>query len=267
MKKVEVISNEEYYGYPVVVYDYKNHNKYKDSIIKSARSYNVKDIFTHTNIGPHLTRRRTHDMKDPFFSCDDEGVVDLKRAYYEALNHYYREVLDYEFLCEEDKPQINQSWVMDYMPHPDFNFEQSSALSFHSHFLSFVCGCYYPLFTENNGGELLIHNPSQSVDYQHQVLANGPRQSMHTNFMSEFELRCEKLSRWKEVKIKEGQIVLWYGTLPHGAMPSTDPANRMSIVVNTSPSIVTEKRGLYQFKVEANFPQGTGKWSENSLDK
>lgn len=268
MNKIKINRVEKMFGYEVVVYDYLNHEKYKDSIVDTARSFNTVPIMGNTHYGKQVIRHRTGFRKNPFFSSDNEGVSDLKQAYYEALNHFYSDVLGYEFCDENDKPQINQSWVMDYAPHAPPNNEGSYPLAFHTHFLSFVCGCYYPLFTDGHGGELLFFNPSSSSDSDFAVSnAAGGRQSLHTNFMREFETRCSKINKFEELHLKEGQIVLWYGVLPHGAMPSTDPKNRMSIVVNTSPTIVTEKRGNYQYRIEPNFSEGTGAWKENSLDK
>ena len=253
MNLVEVDKVIDCFGYPVVVYNYKNHDLNRDEIVKDAReNYTIDQIKDGL-----LNHRRTNNLTEPFLQSENKSVKDLYNAYMEALNHFYSHELDYQFVDESDGPQINQSWVMDYVPQ-EYKTGRHRGLKYHTHYLSFVCGCYYPLFEQETGGELCFLNPSSTIDrhlFSTQKII-GDEQSLDSDFMKEFEMRCYKVikNHRKIVEFKEGQIVLWYGNLNHGTKPSLKPSTRMSIVVNTSPKILSEKRGSYLYKIEPYFP-------------
>ena len=272
--KMSLVTQKEVidvFGYPVGVYTYKNHDQNCDAIRDAALMTDVNYIQDRTTDGQlYTTRIRSSSSADPLFvASNKECMIDLKKAYQQAINHFYYDVLKYEPLPGEGDPQINQSWLVDYQENPEFD-GRSNGLEFHSHRFSFVCGCYYSHYPteERYGGSILFANPSPSVEPH--TIDNRPVPNWHrgmpstgTSFMSDFENCCAGIEKHKSVWAGAGQIVLWCGTLAHSADITNELAStrRTAIVVNTSPEIFGSGTGSYFYKIQPHFTEGTGNWS------
>ena len=242
---VELVKQNNFFGFPVCVYRFKKHSEYKDKIIRYLNEPEVGS--TYYNAGSHL---RTDGMTKPFIKNNHECLSDLRNAMQTATEHFYKDVLEADLSLDgsiksktyntESEPSITQSWVIRVPPQPTQAPKQP--MSTHQHFMSPVCGSYYLKLNKNDkttGGNLLFVNPSFNIYESQGNLA----------ILTEV-LKCKGMQMSKVQEVEEGDIVLWAGVLAHTIEPMSFMYDeRISIIINTCPSPLSTNDSNYVYNI------------------
>tara|TARA_R100000234_G_scaffold71787_1_gene44182 strand:- start:4556 stop:5314 length:759 start_codon:yes stop_codon:yes gene_type:complete len=242
---VELVKQNDFFGFPVCVYRFKKHSEYKDKIIGYLNEPEVGS--TYYNAGSHL---RTDGMTKPFIKNNHECLSDLRNAMQTATEHFYKDILKAELSLDtstknksygvESEPSITQSWVI-RVPAQVSQIPQSP-MEPHQHFLSPVCGAYYLKLNKNantTGGNLLFVNPSLN-SYENQG---------NLSILNDV-LKCDGIQRTKIQTVSEGDIVLWAGVLAHTIEPISNMYDeRISIIMNSCPNPLSNNTSNYVYNI------------------
>ena len=89
---VELVKQNDFFGFPVCVYRFKKHSDYRNNILNYLSSPEIAP--TYYNAGSHL---RTDGMSKPFIINNHECLSDLRNAMQTATEHFYKDVLKADF--------------------------------------------------------------------------------------------------------------------------------------------------------------------------
>ena len=241
---VELVKQNDFFGFPVCVYRFKKHSEYKNNILNYLNSSEITSSYY--NSGNYL---RTDGMTKPFIKNNHECLSDLRNAMETATEHFYKDVLKADLSLDgsiksksyntQSEPSITQSWVIRVPPQPTQAHIQP--MSTHQHFMSPVCGSYYLKLNKNEkttGGNLVFVNPTFNVKPQGNLL-----------ILTEI-LKCEGVYMNKVQEVEEGDIVLWSGVLAHTIEPMSFMYDeRISIIINTCPSPLSTNDSNYVYNI------------------
>ena len=241
---IELKDTKDYFGFPACTYKFKKHDELKEELIKSAKD----DLYVN---GSYV--RRKAEAKPLLWDTDNEALMELKKAYYKAYEHFYKEILfcDLSLNHEEktyesnhkSKPIITQSWVVGVPPNPTNNYA-GKPMSMHGHFLSPVCGAYYLNLDRksvDDGGNLVFQNP----------MYNSANTDGGLMYLIEHAIRAGGLIKRTAVHpLEEGEIVLWTGILYHTIQPFYNtPTERVSIITNSCVTPLSDGMKKYNYDI------------------
>ena len=248
MKLVDVDRTEYHFGFPVTIYKFKNHEELKLGLLEESKNDLIPGSLDSTKLD---TYDRTDRQTSGILNRDLPNMEVLKKAYKEALNHFYYQVLraipDYQLASETITkplltiPQITQSWVIRTKKVDDET--TPGHMSMHTHWMSPVCGSYYlKKPPEIVGGNLLFENPLLSKN--HAVMTDSV-------LMLRDGLRCEGLQTLSLLEVSEGDIALWSGVLPHTIEKIENTSiERVSVIINSTPkNICRHASGGYFYQL------------------
>ena len=248
MKHIELINQENHFGFPACVYKFNKHETLKDELYEES----TLDL-TPSKFNSYM---RTNPYEKPIFDRGLPAMNSLREAFEEALNHFYYDVLDavkdYQPYTRSatkpilTAPKITQSWAVHTRPINDNHY--ANHMNMHTHWLSPVCGSYYlKKPKELMGGNLVFANPvfHECMGCQHD--------SIH---MLRDALMCNGIQRISICEVEEGNIVLWAGALPHTIEKIKDSTiERVSIIINSLPSSVVKRyEAPYLYEVNSLSP-------------
>jgi hypothetical protein len=226
------------FGFPLCIYSYENHDKYKDEIIEQA-GIGVTPSPPHSKISNSVITHYCAGRNGiGFLDRKNEALQDLRRSFGECLDHFYHTVLDANLYGQGF--QISQSWTVAVTRRAN----GANGVNPHHHLLSWVCGAYYPKFKKGMSGALEVAIP---------------RDPNHFFYW----LDCYNLPQSKLIEPEEGDILLWTGNFNHQVHHSKDPDSRLSVIINSMPRRLCASGGDYSYNLDPALLTLREKWNHS----
>ena len=209
-KRIELKTIHDCFGFPIPVFKYLNHQKFKTDLYEEY-SKDLNDwgsTYTGTNRTKNIILNQT--------PCS----LDLLKATISAYDCFYRHIYGSTYA---DKIEITHSWMVET---PPWNGESQSTnpMSAHKHFLSLACSTYYLEHETGFGGDLRIMNPICEFSDQMAELYIMNRLNPTKGY-----------TRFFDVPVDESDIVVFSGALKHTIGDYTNKkAKRVSIPTNST---------------------------------